>query len=214
MTQSGRVLLESVELELVGADGQAVAHDRLHPPLAEGAARLLVGENVLQRNDFLGHAGHARLRGVDHREPLVELVEVGAGRLRMAFEPGAEPRADVVEPLRPSPASMSACREPSHSLIEPRRPLSSAFDCASAAKRASSSRCRSSAASRLAPARRVRAQQRDDQREQQQRDRAERAAERLAEGDGIAVEDEQNVGFMASSLADSPPTNRTKEEQV
>ncbi len=90
-------------LELVGAGGQAVAHDRLHPPLAEGAARLLVGENVLQRDDFLGHAGDARLRGVDDGEPFVELAEVGAGGLRVAFEPGAEPRADVVEALRHHP---------------------------------------------------------------------------------------------------------------
>ena len=84
----GPRLVGERELELVGADGQAVAHDRLHPPLAEGAARLLVGQNVLQRNDFLGHAGHARLRGVDDGEPFVELVEVRAGGLRVVFEPG------------------------------------------------------------------------------------------------------------------------------
>ena len=100
MTQSGRALLRQRRLELVGADRQAVADDRLHPPLAEGAARLLVGEDVLQRHDLFGHADHARLRGVDHRQPLVELAEVGAGRLGVAFEPGAEPRADIVEPLR------------------------------------------------------------------------------------------------------------------
>ena len=45
------------ELEIIGAGRQAVAHDRLHPPLAEGAARLFVGENVFQRDDFLRQAG-------------------------------------------------------------------------------------------------------------------------------------------------------------
>ncbi len=79
------------ELEVVGARRQAVAHDRLHPPLAEGAARLLVGENVLQRHDLARHFGEPRLGGVDHRQPLVELAEVFARPLRLLFDPGSEP---------------------------------------------------------------------------------------------------------------------------
>ncbi len=87
------------ELELVSARGQAVAHDRLHPPLTEGAAGLLVGENVLERHHFAGHFAQARLRRVDHGKPFVELAQVFAGRLRLGFEPRAEPRADRIEPV-------------------------------------------------------------------------------------------------------------------
>ena len=87
------------ELELVSAHGQAVAHDRLHPPLTEGAAGLLVGENVLERHHFAGHFAHARLRRVDHGETLVELAETFARRLRLAFEPCAESRPDRIEPV-------------------------------------------------------------------------------------------------------------------
>ena len=71
------------ELEVVGARRQAVAHDRLHPSLSEGAARLLVGENVLERNHLARHVAEPRLRGVDDGEPFVELAEALAGRLRM-----------------------------------------------------------------------------------------------------------------------------------
>ena len=71
------------ELEVVSPRRQAVAHDRLHAPLAEGAARLLVGENVLQRHHFARHVGQARLRRVDHRETFIEPAETLAGRLRL-----------------------------------------------------------------------------------------------------------------------------------
>ena len=87
------------ELELVSAHGQAVAHDRLHPPLTEGAAGLLVGENVLERHHFAGHLAHARLRRVDHGETFIELAQIFAGRLRLGVEPGAESRPDRIEPL-------------------------------------------------------------------------------------------------------------------
>ena len=65
----------------------------------------------LQRDDLLGHARHARLRGVDHREPLVELAEVGAGRLGVAFEPGAE-RALTLSSRSDITRARSAWREP------------------------------------------------------------------------------------------------------
>ena len=102
------------ELELVGAGGQAVAHDRLHPPLAEGAARLLVGENVLQRHDFARHLGQARLRRVDHREALVELAEVLA---RVAPRPDTRARCRASRPCRRGDR-----RAPALALAERRKP--------------------------------------------------------------------------------------------
>ena len=98
------------ELEVVAAGRQAVAHDRLHPALAEGAARLLVGENVLQRHHLARHLGQARLRRVDHRQPLIEPAERFARRLRLAFEPGAEPGADGIEPVGDDPGEVGLPR--------------------------------------------------------------------------------------------------------
>ena len=94
MTQSGRVAVRERELEVVGARRQAVAHDRLHPPLAEGAAGLLVGENVLERHHLAGHFAQARLRGVDDREPLVEL----ARGFRPSSAPGRRARRRAARP--------------------------------------------------------------------------------------------------------------------
>ena len=39
------------------------------------------------------------LRGVDHRQAFVELVEIVAGRPRRRLQPRADPRADIVEPV-------------------------------------------------------------------------------------------------------------------
>ena len=83
--------------------GQRVADDRFHPALAEGAARLLVGEDILEPDDFLGEPGKTRLRRIDHRQPLVELEEVLVGRPARLFEPLADARADRIEPLRHEP---------------------------------------------------------------------------------------------------------------
>ena len=144
------------ELEVVRARGQAVANDRLHAALTEGAARLLVGENVLQRHHFPRHFSEPRLRRVDDREALIEPAETLARRLRLTFEPRAEPRPDQSSRSATTRAR-SAWRDPSHSAMPATRPLSSALDLASSAKRSSIASCRSSAASRsrrrAAPAR-------------------------------------------------------------
>ncbi len=148
------------ELEVEGARRQAVAHDRLHPPLAEGAARLLVSEDALEGNDFARHFGQPRLGGVDHRQPLVELAEIVAGPLALVGGPA-----------------------PSHSAMPERRPPSSALDCASAAKRASIASCRSSAMSRsrrCAAAARISATR---VKEQQKRQRGEGRSKRFGEVD-------------------------------
>ena len=86
-------------LEGVGALGQAVLNDDFHARLAEGAARLLVGEHALQRGHLGGELGDVLLRVVDHREPLVELLQV-LGRVQLGlFQRIAEPVRDRIEPL-------------------------------------------------------------------------------------------------------------------
>ena len=61
-------------LERIGVFGQPVGHDRFHTALAEGAARLLVGEHVLERDHMRGKFGDARLGGVDDSQPFIELA--------------------------------------------------------------------------------------------------------------------------------------------
>ena len=63
------------ELEFEGALRHAVLDDRLHPRLAEGAARLLVGEHVAQGRDLRGQVGEVLVRAVDDAEPLVQLAQ-------------------------------------------------------------------------------------------------------------------------------------------
>jgi hypothetical protein len=59
-------------LELVAADRQAVLDDGFHPGLAEHAARLLVGEDMLQSHHLAGQFGDVALGRVDDGETLVE----------------------------------------------------------------------------------------------------------------------------------------------
>ena len=56
-------------LEGIGGRRQRVGNDRLHPPFAEGAAALLVGQNVLQPDDLAGEPADLALRPVDRRQP-------------------------------------------------------------------------------------------------------------------------------------------------
>jgi hypothetical protein len=59
-------------LERIGPARQRILHDGLHPPLAESAARLLVGKDGLQRHHALRQLGDVLLRGVDGGQPLVQ----------------------------------------------------------------------------------------------------------------------------------------------
>ena len=97
--QSGRLPFESVGLERVGALGQAVLDDGFHAQLAEGAPRLLVGEDLLQAHHVVGKIGQVLLRGVDDGEPLVELGDQFMGLARGLVEVGADPLRHAVEPL-------------------------------------------------------------------------------------------------------------------
>ena len=86
-------------LEIVGTRWQAIAHDRLHPALPICAARLLVGENVLETHHFLRQPVQPRLRGVDHGKAFVQLAEILALRARGLLQPLADAVLHIVEPL-------------------------------------------------------------------------------------------------------------------
>ncbi len=108
---------------------------------------------------------------------------------------------------------MSACRDPSHSPIELEPP--GEFG-AGLGERGDARLEFALALGRrrgFAPARRARARERDDESEQQQRDRRHRAAERLAESQGIAVEDDEDR-VHGAELSRFVAANRTKDEHV
>ena len=86
-------------LEGIGAFRQAVLDDRLHPPLAEGAARLLVGEHALQRRHLGGKVGDVLLRAVDDRKPLAELLQILSGAQLGLLQRIAKPVRDRIEAL-------------------------------------------------------------------------------------------------------------------
>ena len=65
---------------------QAVADDRFHAALAIGAAGLLVGENILERDHLARQRGEILLRRVDDRETLVQLRQRLAGALGLIGE--------------------------------------------------------------------------------------------------------------------------------
>ena len=73
--------IRQCELELVGALGQSVLDDCLHPCLTESPARLLVGKNVLEFDHLAGQLGDVVLRGIDDSQPLLQFREVFLGRL-------------------------------------------------------------------------------------------------------------------------------------
>ena len=102
-------------LEFVDALGQAVLDDRLHPRLAESAARLLVGEHVAQRGHLCRQIGDVLLRAVDDGEPLMQALQPVDGLLggRIAATGRAAPtrrRAARTAPGRAPPGGPPAPR--------------------------------------------------------------------------------------------------------
>ena len=67
------------ELEFVGALGQEIGDDRLELALAERAARLLVGEDIVERADMRSHLarklGDVLLRAVYNGEPCMQVLQ-------------------------------------------------------------------------------------------------------------------------------------------
>ncbi len=78
---------------------QAVGDDRLHARLAEGAARLLVGEDRLQLHDLAGERLDVVLRAVDYGQPLLQLGERFMRRLGLLGHRLADAAGHGVEPL-------------------------------------------------------------------------------------------------------------------
>ena len=78
---------------------QAVGDDRLHARLAEGAARLLVGQDRLQLHDLAGKRLDVALRGIDDRQPLLQLGQALMRRFGLLGHGLAEPAGHGVEPL-------------------------------------------------------------------------------------------------------------------
>ena len=87
------------ELEFVGSLRQPVGDDRLHSPLAEGAARLLVGEHVLQRAHLRRQLGDVLLRAVDNGQPRMQLSAGVRWCAWSSFHRLAEVLRHRVEPL-------------------------------------------------------------------------------------------------------------------
>ncbi len=85
-------------LKFIGALRQHVGDDRFQLALAEGAARLLVGEHVLQRSHLRGQIGDVLLRAVDHRQPRMQLLQVIGGVLGRGLHRLAEVLRHRVEP--------------------------------------------------------------------------------------------------------------------
>ena len=87
------------ELKLVAILRQAVADDDFHAALTEGAALLLVGQDVLQRRHLAGQRRDVFLRPVDDGKPLMQLLQVLGGALRGLVQRIAKPVRDRIEPL-------------------------------------------------------------------------------------------------------------------
>ena len=129
----------------------------------------------------------------DHREALVELAEALAGRLRLGFEPRAEPRPDRIEPVSHQAGEIGLAgaellrhagdtavqlgarlRQPGEARLDRFLPLERRL--------------------RLALARRAEAHQRDQRQEQQASERGQRGGERLVKKDRQAVDDGDGRG--------------------
>ena len=74
-------------LEFIGLRRQGVLHQVVQLDLAEGAARLLVGQHFLQADDLGREIADLLLRLVDADQPLAQVGDDLAGRLLGAVEP-------------------------------------------------------------------------------------------------------------------------------
>ena len=86
-----------------------VAHDGLHAPLAIGATRLLVGENVLERDHLGGKRGEILLGRIDDRQTLIEMGKGLRGAFRLVIEAKADALPHMVQPLIEGACKMRLC---------------------------------------------------------------------------------------------------------
>ena len=94
-------------LERIGALRQPILNDRLHAHLAERAARLLIGEDLLQAHHVARELGQVLLRGVDDRQSFVELRDRLVRLARRLVEIGADLMGHAVEPLIDRPRQLA-----------------------------------------------------------------------------------------------------------
>ena len=123
------------ELERERAGRQPVGDDRLHPPLTEGAARLLVGENVGERRHLAGQVGDVLLRGSRARRA-ARAASSGSRAWSWSPRPSTGSGGAVMPSSRSdSDLFSSACRPPISSAIVCMRPVISDCACSSAPMR-------------------------------------------------------------------------------
>ena len=91
-------------LKFVSAFRQSVRNNCLHAQLPERAARLLIGQNALQRCHLGGERSDVLLSAIDNGKPLVQLVQILGGVLRGFLQPS---RRAGARPL--SRRSLTAC---------------------------------------------------------------------------------------------------------
>ena len=94
-------------LEAIGRRRQRALHQILHLDLAEGAARLLVGQDVLQPHNLGRQFRDILLRRVDHGQPLPQIGQ-RLGRLRrlllqLVTYPLAQRRQPLLDALDQGP---------------------------------------------------------------------------------------------------------------
>ncbi|MFK4489895.1 hypothetical protein ABIA45_004973 [Bradyrhizobium sp. USDA 336] len=108
--------------KLVGALGQTVLDDRLHPRLAEGAARLLVGEHVAQSGHLRGEVGEVLVRVVDDAEPFMQRAQALHGVAGRMFHGLADPMRHRIKPLvdRPRHLGLASRERLGHGVNPPR----------------------------------------------------------------------------------------------
>ena len=73
-------------LKFIDADRERIGDDGFHAALAEGAARLLVGQHLLQRNDMSRQRGDVLLRFVDDGQPRLDAAQRLGGLVGVLFE--------------------------------------------------------------------------------------------------------------------------------
>ena len=86
-------------LKRIGRRRQRARYDVLQLHFTEGAARLLVGQNVLKSDDLRGKLGDILLRLINQREAFGKRAQ-GLDRLRrVLFKAHPHARAHLIEPL-------------------------------------------------------------------------------------------------------------------
>ena len=107
LQQAVGLAIADLGLELIALGGQQVAHQIVQLDLAEGPARLLVGEDVLQPHHLARELHDIGLGPVDDGQARGELGQRLAGLLRGFLQLVADPLVEVAEPLLHRPGEVA-----------------------------------------------------------------------------------------------------------